>query len=323
MKKIAALFTVFLTVLVGILPASASTQTSSAKKPSYLEFTEHATEFTINAPLEEYADYYLAKKLTVTKDFTLPKNKGLYIRAGGELVIKKGASFTANGRVIVERGGRLSIQNGTFTETGRLKNFGEIEVGKNGSMILSGGGDYVSNPGSRLTQEGEVLFGELRLSDLTERILKYDKNFSLESYRIDTFSCGETYPIANHNIFLYYCIGDIETDYYYKATNDTAHPKITRKSYSLARVYNVQRAEKLKRAAEKYADENDLYQSYTDPSCFEVEIGFKYSYKTRNLDSYAYSYQAAWWDWQGEDEDEEEEEFYYRDNVHEEKVGRF
>lgn len=323
MKKIAALFTVFLTVLVGILPVSASTQTSSAKKPSYLEFTEHATEFTINAPLEEYADYYLAKKLTVTKDFTLPKNTDLYIRAGGELVIKKEAGFTANGRVIVERGGRLSIQKGTFTETGRLKNFGEIEIGKNGSLILSGGGDYISNAGSRLTQEGDVLFGELRLSDLTERILKYDKNFSLDSYCVNAFNCGDNLSdrISRHEVRLYYCIGDIETDYYYKATNNTAHPKLTRKSYSLSRVYNVQRAEKLKRAAEKYADENDLYQSYTDPSCFEVEIGFKYSYKTRNLDSYAYSYQAAWWDWQGEDEDEEE--FYYRDNVHEEKVGRF
>lgn len=321
MKKIAALFTVFLTILVGFFPVSASAQTSSAKKSPYLEFTEHAAEFTVDTPLDEYAGYYLAKKLTVTKDFTLPKNTDLYIRAGGELVIKKGAGFTANGRVIVERGGCLSIQKGTFTETDWLKNFGEIKVGKNGSLILNDGGDYTSNAGSRLTQEGEILFGELRLSDLTERILKYDKNFSLDSYRIDTFGCGEMYPIANHDIFLYYCIGDIETDYYYKATNDTAHPKLTRKGYSFSRVYNVQRAEKLKRAAEKYADEHDLYRSYTDSSCFEVEIGFKYSYKTRNLNSYAYSFQAAWWDWQGEDE--EEEGFYYRDNVHEEKVGRF
>lgn len=318
MKKIVSLFAVFLTMLVGFLPASASDQASSAKKSPYLDLTEHYSEFTVDAPLDEWGHYYLAKKLIVTEDFTIPRNAVLCIRAGGELVIQKGADFTANGMVTVERGGLLSIQKGTFTETRRLNNYGEIEVGKNGSLILNGGGNYISNAGSRLTQEGEILFGELRLSDLTERILKYDKNFSLDSYRVEAYSCGETHPIANHNIFLYYCIGDIETDYYYKATNDTAHPKLTRKGYSLSRVYNAQRAEKLKRAAEKYAAENDLYRYYTDPSCYQIDIGFQYSYKTRNLDSHAYCFQAAWLDWQ----DEEEEEFDYRDFVHEEKVGR-
>lgn len=44
-----------------------------------LDFTEYTEEFTVDAPPKEGEDYYLAKKLTVTKDFALPKNTDLYI----------------------------------------------------------------------------------------------------------------------------------------------------------------------------------------------------------------------------------------------------
>lgn len=290
------------------------------------DFTEYTAEFTVDAPAKEWKDYYLAKKLTVTEDFALPGNTHLYIRAGGELVIKKGACFTANGSVTIERGGRLFIQNGTFTEMFLFQNFGEIEVGKKGSLILSGCAKYSSNAGSRLTGEGEVLFGALRLSDLTERIEKLDQNFSLDSYCIKAYNCGGSSSFLSPDIFLYYCIGDIETDYYYKARHDDPNPKITRKSYSLARVYNAQRAEKLKRAAEKYAEEKELYRFYDDPAYFEIDIGFMYSYQTRSLEAHAYGFHA------GYDPDDEEEEYdcdYMReyviefmDYVLEEKVGR-
>ncbi|MDE7234664.1 MAG: hypothetical protein K2N29_06345, partial [Ruminiclostridium sp.] len=181
MKKIIVLLIAAVSVLFGTgIPAAGAWVTP--------DFTEFAEEFTVDATPKEWKKYYLTKKLTVTEDFTLPGNTHLYIRAGGELVIKKGASFTANGSVTIERGGLLTVQKGTFTETGWLDHFGEIEVGKKGSLILNGGGTYISNAGSRLTPEGEVLFGELRLSDLIERILKFDKNFSLDSYRIETYN---------------------------------------------------------------------------------------------------------------------------------------
>lgn len=279
------------------------------------DFTEYTAEFTVDAPPKEWKDYYVAKKLTVTEDFALPGNTHLYIRAGGELVIKKGASFITNGSVTIERGGRLFIQNGTFTETFLFQNFGEIEVGKKGSLILSG--KYSSNAGSRLTGEGEILFGALRLSDLTERIEKFDKNFTLDSYCIKAYNCGGSSPFLSPDIFLYYCIGDIETDYYYKARNDDPQPKITRKGYSLARVYNVQRAEKLKRAAEKYAEEKELYRLYDDPTYFQIDLGFMYSYQTRSLDAHAYGFHAGY-----DPDDEEEYDLMFMDYVLEEKVGR-
>lgn len=313
-------------VLAGVMAVNMATAANADASPSkspYLDFTEYAAELTADAPPDESAHYYyVAKKLTVKKDFTLPKGKELYIREGGELVIKNGASFTAEGSLTVERGGIVSVEKGNFTSTRLIYNFGTIKVGKNGSLTVSGGGSYRSNAGSRLIQEGEIVFGSLRLSDLTDRILKYDKNFSLDSYCLRAYNCDDGFPsyFSNHKIVLNYCIGDIETDYYYQATNDTAHPKLTRKIYSLSRVYNAQRAEKLRRAAEKYAEENDLYKDYTDPSCFKVDIGFTYSYKTRILDAHAYGFHAAWWN---DGEDDEEEGFYYMDMVTEEKVGRF
>lgn len=317
-KRIVSLITA-ITMLFGAAFPAAAAETVPAPKLTHPDFIEYAAELTADAPPDESAHYYyIAKKLTVKKDFTLPKGKSLYIREGGELVIKNGASFTADGDLVVERGGIVSVEKGTFTSTFVLLNFGTIRVGKNGSLTVCGGGKYQSNAGSRLIQEGEIVFGSLRLSDLTDRILKYDKNFSLDSYCINTYNCDDGFPsyFHNHNIFLCYCIGDIETDYCYQATNDTAHPKLTRKNYSLTRVYNKQRAEKLKKAAEKYAEENDLYGDYTDPSCFEVDIGFQYSYKTRILDAHAYGFQAAL------DRDDEDDGLYYMDMVTEEKVGR-
>lgn len=287
------------------------------------DFTEYTAEFTADAPLDESSDYYLAKKLTVKEDFTLPRGNSLYIRAGGELVIKNGATFTANGDVTVERGGILSVKKGNFTAAFVLDNYGKIEVAKDGSLTVRGDGNYGSgatydsNAGSVLIQEGEILFGELRLSDLTERILKYDKNFSLDSYCIHAYNCGAKGVFFNHDIFLNYCIGDVETDYSYRAKNNAAHPKLSRKSYSLSRVYNAQRAEKVRRTAEKYADETELYRYYDDPSYYKINIGFTYSYKTRMLGVFMTGFHA------GYDSDyENAEDRMIMDKVIEEPVGR-
>ncbi len=293
-----------------------STDISSAGAWIHPDFTEYTPEFTTDAPSD---DSYLAKKLTITEDFILPEGKELYIRDGGTLVIQNGASFTADGWLTIERGGRLIVKKGTLTVTDLLKNLGTVDIRKNGSLTLCRGGSYHSNAGSRLIQKGEIVFGDLRLSDLTERILKYDKNFSLDTYCVYTYNCGDNMSdwASNHDVILNYCIGDIETDYYYKAKNSTAHPKLTRRGYSLERVYSTKRAERIKRAAEKYADESQLYRYYDDPTYFEIDIGFAYSYKTRLLEVHMSGFQAGF-----DPDDGEEDDFIFMADVIEETVGR-
>ena len=231
-------------------------------------------EKLIEADCEDgYGTYVITGKVTVREDTVIPEGISLYIRDGGSLIIKNGAEITSSGKIVLERGGKLFVTDGTLTANGTFYNYGKLTVRKNG--VFRCYSPYSGNAGSRIVLEGEAYFGWLALGDAVRRIQKIDPEFRLKNYCIESYNYEQ--------IYFYYCIGNVRTDYYYRTRTDMNNPKYERKKLDLKMVYSGENRKKVSEAAEKDYSEYAAEISVQTANLFQLDTSYQYSYKKDRL----------------------------------------
>lgn len=224
-----------------------------------------------------YGTYVITGKVTVRKDTVIPAGINLYIQNGGSLIIKNGAAVTAEGKIVLERGGNLFVTNGTLNANGVFYNYGKLTVRKDG--VFRSSYFYSGNAGSRIVLEGEAYFGRLALSDAVRRIQKFDPEFSLKNYCIESYNYVQT----GGQIYFYYCIGNVRTDYYYRTRTDTDNPTYGRKKLAPETVYSDEIRKKVSEAAEKDYSKYSAELSAQTANLFQLDTSYQYSYKKDRL----------------------------------------
>lgn len=237
------------------------------------EYSRYYTNFTKNTKIKTGEHYILTGKLTLRKDTTLVSDSTLYLKKGSSLIIKDGARFTAYGGIVIERGAKLYVTNGSFVSEFIFENYGKLIIRENGKLYINNG-KYISNAASEIKLEGDMLFGKTSLADTVARIKKYDDKFSLNSY------CMNCYSVGTDKLTLNYCIGETITDYRYSAYGKN----ISRKGYSLEKVYSEEINKKVKNTAEEFLrDRNTAERFGNDKYLFALNYGFSYNYKKEKL----------------------------------------
>lgn len=132
---------------------------------------------------------------------------------------------------------------------------------------------------SRIVLEGEAYFGRLPLNGAIERIQKFDPEFRLKNYCIESYNVRGT----GGQIYFYYCIGNVRTDYYYRTRTDTDEPKYGRKKLDLKTVYSDEIRKKVSEMAEKDYSENIAELADPAPNLFQINTTYQYSYKKDRL----------------------------------------
>lgn len=253
-----------------------------------------------------------SKKLTVTdkavisKDISLSRGK-IRIEKGGVLEITDGAELLLSSSTIeIEAGGTLMISDGTLTlgkltssgksESGRgtLTNRGTLVIGKKGTLDIKAGGI------NALPQADLVLNGALKcvtstaFDNITARIRKYDKAFSLADYSVNISTAPKNPKSATFDFR--YCIDRIETDHSYKASlTKGKSTKITYPATELSRVYDRKLANELLDRVYKYETTRDLPDSFYDG--ISRSDYCSYSFDSGSLTS------ETWWFGYGAEED--------------------
>ncbi|MCM1334884.1 MAG: hypothetical protein NC084_11270 [Bacteroides sp.] len=239
-------------------------------------------------------DYIVDGKVVVKRDTVIPEGVSLYIRDGGSLIIKKGATVTALGKIVLERGGKLYVTDGTLNMSGVFHNYGKLIIRKDG--VFRSSFSYSGNAGSRIVLEGEAYFGKLALSDAVREIRKLDPKFRLKNYCITAYDYGARTPTGGQ-IYFYYRIGNVRTDYYYKAGTDADKPTFERKEIALETVYDEALGERIAEAAEKHFSENIGELSDPAYNLFSINTTYDYSYEKGRL-----GYEWTWFEYNLEDE---------------------
>lgn len=83
--------------------------------------------------------YRISEKLTVSSDFTVPKNTMLVVQKGGNLTVDAGAKVTVKGTLIVNKGATLTL-NGSLNlkKDKTLTCYGKLKLGKKSQLTLNG-----------------------------------------------------------------------------------------------------------------------------------------------------------------------------------------
>lgn len=218
-------------------------------------------------------NYILTGKTVITKD-TNAGNKHIYLKRGSALIIKNGASFSTNGTLTIERGAKLYVTDGKLVcgKNSVLENYGRIIIREKGTLTVEQ--RYWSNGGSSISLQGKMYLGKQSVSAIVKKIKKYDEKFNLDDYCISFSKRAKLDPT------FYYCINDVITDYYYKCSDN----KITRKGYSLSKVYSNKTNCKIKDSAKKYLSDNGITEKFSDDMIyFSVDYRFDYSYSRKEL----------------------------------------
>lgn len=83
--------------------------------------------------------YRVSEKLTVSSDFTIPKNTKLVVQKGGKLTVSGGAKVTVKGSLIVNKGATFTLNGSLDLKKNKtLTCYGKMKLGKKSNLTLSG-----------------------------------------------------------------------------------------------------------------------------------------------------------------------------------------
>lgn len=290
-KQIAALFTACL-LAVSSVPAYAA-----GEQDFYgIEWNGESTKASKTLTVTDNA--------VISEDFSLSRGK-IRIEKDGVLRITKGAELLLNDSTLeIEAGGTLIISNGRVT-LGKLTSSGKSESGRGsiinrGTLVIGKKGtlDIKAGSISALPQAELVMNGKLKcvtstaFGNITSRIAKYDKSFSLSDYSVNISTTAKDPKSATFNFK--YCIDSIETDYGYTALLKRGKStKLTHPSVKLSEVYDSRLSGELLDRVSNYESTRELSDSFYDG--ISRSDYYTYSFGSGKLTS------ETWWFGYGED----------------------